>query len=119
MVLFDISDGLAMQIAASLVGIAAMIATAMLLNLISIKPRQRSAIDSTLPSENPRTIMSHSIGRDLADGRQRARISHVKVEARIAAFETAQADEAEKAGSLFIAPGRPKGRSKDSNQRLC
>jgi hypothetical protein len=119
MVLFDISDGLAMQIAASLVGIAAMIATAMLLNLISIKPRQQSAIDSTLPNENPRTIMSHSIGRDLADGRQRARISHVKVEARIAAFETAQADEAEKAGSLFIAPGRPKGRSKDSSQRLC
>jgi hypothetical protein len=107
MVLFDISDGLAMQIAASLVGIAAMIATAMLLNLISIKPRQQSAIDSTLPSENSRTIMSHSIGRDLADGRQRTRISHVKVEARIAAFETAQADEAEKAGSLFIAPGRP------------
>jgi hypothetical protein len=119
MVLFDISDGLAMQIAASLVGIAAMIATAMLLNLISIKPRQQSAIDSTLPSENLRTIMSHSIGRDLADGLQRARISHVKVEARIAAFETAQADEAERAGSLFIAPGRPKGRSKDSNQRLC
>jgi hypothetical protein len=44
MVLFDISDGLAMQIAVSLVGIAAMIATAMLLNLISIKPRQQSAI---------------------------------------------------------------------------
>ena len=41
MVLFTISDGLAMQIAASLVGIAAMIATAMLLNLISIKPRQQ------------------------------------------------------------------------------
>jgi hypothetical protein len=117
MVLFDISDGLAMQIAVSLVGIAAMIATAMLLNLISIKPRHQS--DSTLPSENPRAIMSHSIGRDLADGRQRARISHVKIEARIAAFETAQADGAEKAGSLFIAPGRPKGRSKDSNQRLC
>jgi len=63
--------------------------------------------------------MSHSIGRDLADGRQRARISHVKVGARIAAFETAQADKVEKAGSLFIAPGRPKERSKDSNQRLC
>jgi hypothetical protein len=41
MVLFDISDGLAMQIAVSLVGIAAMIATATLLNLISIKPRQQ------------------------------------------------------------------------------
>jgi len=37
--LFTISDGLAMQIAVSLVGIAAMIATATLLNLISIKPR--------------------------------------------------------------------------------
>jgi hypothetical protein len=59
MVLFDISDGLAMQIAVSLVGIAAMIAAATLLNLISIKPRQRSAIDSTLPGENPRTMMSH------------------------------------------------------------
>jgi hypothetical protein len=55
-----------------LVGIAAMIATATLLNLISIKPKQQSAIDSTRPSENSRTIMSHStgrIGRDLADGR--------------------------------------------------
>jgi hypothetical protein len=40
--LLDISDGLAMQIALSLVGIAAMIATATLLNSISIKPRQRS-----------------------------------------------------------------------------
>ena len=38
LVLFDISDGLAMQIAVSFVGIAAMIATATLLNLISIKP---------------------------------------------------------------------------------
>jgi hypothetical protein len=41
MALFGISDGLAMQIAVSLVGIAAMIATATLLNLISIKPRQQ------------------------------------------------------------------------------
>jgi hypothetical protein len=39
MALFDISDGLAMQIAVSLVGIAAMIAAATLLNLVSIKPR--------------------------------------------------------------------------------
>ena len=81
-----------------------MIATATLLNLISIKPRQQSATDSTLPSENSRTIMSHSIGRigrDLADGRQRVQLSHVKVEARIAVFETAQADEAEEAGSLL------------------
>ena len=41
MALFTISDGLAMQIAVSLVGIAAMIATATLLNLISTKPRQQ------------------------------------------------------------------------------
>jgi hypothetical protein len=41
MALFTISDGLAMQIAVSLVGIAAMIATATLLNLISIRPRQQ------------------------------------------------------------------------------
>jgi hypothetical protein len=42
MALLDISDGLAMQIALSLGGIVAMIATATLLNLISIKPRQKS-----------------------------------------------------------------------------
>jgi hypothetical protein len=41
-VLLDISDGLAMQIILSLGGVAAMIATATLLNSISIKPRQRS-----------------------------------------------------------------------------
>jgi len=41
MVLFTSSDGRAMQMAVSLVGIAAMIATATLLNLISIKPRQQ------------------------------------------------------------------------------
>jgi hypothetical protein len=40
--LLHISDGLAMQIALSLGGIVAMIATAALLNLISIKPRQQS-----------------------------------------------------------------------------
>ena len=40
--LLHISDGLAMQIALSLGGIVAMIATATLLNLISIKPRQQS-----------------------------------------------------------------------------
>jgi hypothetical protein len=62
LVLFDISDGLAMQIATSLVGIAAMIAVATLLNLISIKPRQPAAIDSSLPSDKPRTMTSHSIG---------------------------------------------------------
>jgi hypothetical protein len=41
-VLLDISDGVAMQITLSLAGIAAMVATATLLNSISIKPRQRS-----------------------------------------------------------------------------
>lgn len=101
MALFTISDGLAMQIAVSLVGIAAMITTATLLNLISIKSRQQSTIDSTLPSENPRTMVSHSIGRDLANGRQRARMSRVKVDSRIAAFGMAQADKAEKAGGLL------------------
>jgi hypothetical protein len=40
--LLHISEGLAMQIALSLGGIAAMIATATLLNLISIKPKQQS-----------------------------------------------------------------------------
>jgi hypothetical protein len=40
--LLHISDGLAMQMALSLGGIAAMIATATLLNLISIKPRKQS-----------------------------------------------------------------------------
>ena len=40
--LLDISGGLAMQIALSLGGIVAMIAIAMLLNLISIKPRPQS-----------------------------------------------------------------------------
>src|SRR5262249_35872112 len=42
--LYDISDGPAMQIALSLGGIVAMIATATLLNLISRKPRQQSSI---------------------------------------------------------------------------
>ena len=40
--LLEISDGLAMQIALSLAGIAAMITTAILLSSISIKPRPRS-----------------------------------------------------------------------------
>ena len=38
MALFNISDGLAMQMAVSLVGVAVMIATATMLSLISIKP---------------------------------------------------------------------------------
>ena len=47
--LFDISDGLAMQMAVSFVGIAAMIATATLLNLISIKPRGNSSHGTAVP----------------------------------------------------------------------
>jgi hypothetical protein len=42
MALLDISDGLAMQIALSLGGIGAMIATAALLSLIGIKTKQQS-----------------------------------------------------------------------------
>ena len=42
MALFDISDGLAMQMAVSFVGIAAMIAAAALLNLIGIKPARHA-----------------------------------------------------------------------------
>jgi hypothetical protein len=50
--LFAISDGLAMQIALSLAGIMAMIATAKLLNLISVQPRQPlQSLDSAI-SEN-------------------------------------------------------------------
>jgi hypothetical protein len=59
MALFDISGGLAMQIAVSLVGIAAMIATATLLNLISIKPRQQPHAAPSYPtasrSQRPRS----------------------------------------------------------------
>jgi hypothetical protein len=50
MALFDISDGLAMQIAVSVVGIAAMIATAMLLNLISIKSRKQPHAAQSYPT---------------------------------------------------------------------
>jgi hypothetical protein len=50
MALIDISGGLAMQIAVSLVGIAAMIATATLLNLISIKPRQQPHAAPSYPT---------------------------------------------------------------------
>src|SRR5205807_2309975 len=44
MALLDISNGIAMQIALSVGGIAAMIAAAALLNLISVKPRRQTAI---------------------------------------------------------------------------
>jgi hypothetical protein len=57
MVLLDISGGVAMQIALSLGGILAMIATATLLNLISIKPRQRvPGTSSAQLSENQPTM---------------------------------------------------------------
>ena len=49
LVLFDISDGLAMQMLVSFVGIAAMIATATLLNLISIKPTGNSLHGTAVP----------------------------------------------------------------------
>jgi hypothetical protein len=45
--LLDISNGLAMHIALSVGGIVAMVVSATLLNLISIKPRQRPAISKS------------------------------------------------------------------------
>jgi hypothetical protein len=49
MALLDISNGLAMQMALSVSGITAMIATATLLNLITIKPRRQSARKQLAP----------------------------------------------------------------------
>lgn len=64
MALLDISNGLAMQIALSVGGIIAMIVSATLLNLISIKPRQQPTRNSSLPSENQATTtMSQSARR--------------------------------------------------------
>jgi hypothetical protein len=64
MALLDISNGLAMQIALSVGGIIAMIVSATLLNLISIKPRQHPARNSSLLSENQATTtMSQSARR--------------------------------------------------------
>jgi hypothetical protein len=60
--LLDISNGLAMQIALSVGGIVTMIAGAMLLSLISIKPRQRPPISSSRLSEHQAT-MSQSARR--------------------------------------------------------
>jgi OpgC protein len=61
--LLDISNGLAMQIALSVGGIMAMIVSATLLNLISIKPRQQPARNSSLLSECQATMTSQSAGR--------------------------------------------------------
>jgi hypothetical protein len=60
--LLDISDALAMQIALSIGGILAMIASATVLNLISIKPRQPPATRGSVLSEHqPTTTMSQSV----------------------------------------------------------
>ncbi len=56
-VLLDVSNGLAMQIALSVGGILAMIASAALLNLINIKPRQRPARFSSLMRQDQATTM--------------------------------------------------------------
>jgi len=62
MVLVDISDGLAMQIALSLGGILAMTATATLLSLICIKPRQGSlGSSSALQRENQQAMTPRSV----------------------------------------------------------
>lgn len=59
--LLNISNGLAMQIALSIGGIAAMIASAALLNLICIKPGRQRAEGSTLLSEDKTTTMMSQI----------------------------------------------------------
>lgn len=62
MVLVDVSDGIAMQIALSLGGILAMIATATMLNFISIKPRQAApASNSARLGENRLTMAPQSV----------------------------------------------------------
>src|SRR5258708_4382130 len=63
MALLDISNGLAMQIALSVGGIMAMVATATLLNLISIQPTQQSARNSSLLTETNATMTPESAGR--------------------------------------------------------
>ena len=62
LVLLDISNGLAMQIALSVGGIVAMIAAAKLLNLISTEPRRQSAIDGAQLREDQSTMISQSAG---------------------------------------------------------
>jgi hypothetical protein len=61
--LLDISNGLLMQIALSVGGIMAMIVSATLLSLISIKPREQPVRSSSLLSENQATMTSQSLGR--------------------------------------------------------
>lgn len=61
MALLNVSNGLAMQIALSIGGIAAMVVSATLLNLINIKPRQRSARNGSLPNDDQKTTMMSQI----------------------------------------------------------
>jgi hypothetical protein len=64
MALLDISNGIAMQMALSVGGIMAMIVIATLLNLISFKPRQQPARNSSLfKKTQARTTMSQSARR--------------------------------------------------------
>jgi hypothetical protein len=64
MALLDISNGIAMQMALSIGGIMAMTVSATLLNLISFKPRQQPARNSSLLRKNQaRTTMSQSARR--------------------------------------------------------
>jgi hypothetical protein len=63
MALLDISSGPAMQIALSVGGIMVMIVSATLLDLISIKPRQQPARNSSLQSEKRTTTMMSQSAR--------------------------------------------------------
>jgi len=64
MVLLEISNGLAMQIALSVGGIMVLIASATLLNLIGTKPRQQPAGNGALLSEKQaKTMVSQSARR--------------------------------------------------------
>jgi hypothetical protein len=56
--LLNISDGLAMQIALSVGGIVAMIVSATLLNLIGVKPRQQRVTSSAPSADQATTMMS-------------------------------------------------------------
>lgn len=62
-VLLRISDGLAMQIALSIGGIAAMIGSATLLNLVNIKPGRQPATNRSLLSEDRTAAVMSQIAR--------------------------------------------------------
>lgn len=62
-VLLRISDGLAMQIALSVGGIAAMIVSATLLNLVNIKPGRQPATNRSLLSEDQTAAVMSQIAR--------------------------------------------------------